>query len=312
MDTMVIALTVSSAVLAFGIALFVLSMTMQHQVVVGERVKALADSQGDSKAMQEQGKERRKRTRLPISKMFEEQLSTAGIHMRAEEFLMIWIFLVTVPAGIMLFLGAGIMPAIVIILVAIIMPPMFVRSRRKKQLALFESQLGDALMLIGNCLRSGLTFQQALGSIAKEMQDPIAKEFARVVKEIQLGTSMEDALENMLRRIDSQELMLTISAVQIQHQVGGNLMEVLQNISSTIVDRQKLKSDIKVMTASGRTSGLIIGMLPVAIGGILMLVNDEYIQTFFTTSAGTIMLAAAAALEVIGFLVIRKIINIKY
>jgi tight adherence protein B len=243
---------------------------------------------------------------------FEEQLSTAGIRMRAEEFLMVWIFLVVVPAGLMILLGAGVMPIIVILSLALIAPPLFVKSRKKKQLELFDSQLGDALMLIGNCLRSGLTFQQAMGSIAKEMQDPIAKEFSRVVKEIQLGTSLENALENMLNRIDSQELMLTISAVQIQHQVGGNLMEVLHNISSTITDRQKLKDDIKVMTASGRMSGLIIGMLPIAIGGILMLVNGDYIQTFFTTTIGTVMLVVAGVMETLGFLVIRKIINIKY
>ncbi|MEX1308048.1 MAG: type II secretion system F family protein [Eubacteriales bacterium] len=312
MDSKLLALTISSGLLVFGIALFVFSMVMRHQVVVGERIKALTDEQSNRIRTEEEKKEKKNRTRLPISKMFEEQLSTAGIHMRAEEFLLFWIFLIAAPAGLMVLFGAGIMPLIVVISVAIVMPPIFVRSRRKKQLALFEAQLGDALMLIGNCLRSGLTFQQAMGSIAKEMQDPIAKEFSRVVKEIQLGTGLESALENMLRRIDSQELMLTISAVQIQHQVGGNLMEVLQNISSTITDRQKLKEDIKVMTASGRMSGLIIGLLPVMIGGILMLVNGEYIQTFFTTKAGTIMLIVAGVMEFIGFLVIRKIINIKY
>ncbi len=312
MDNKVISLTIAAGIMVFGMALLILSFIMQHEITVGERVKALTNEQGDEKKARKQETAHKKKSRLPVSKMFEEQLSSAGIHMRAEEFLMVWIFLVVVPAGLMILLGAGIMPIIVILAVALSVPPVFVSSRKKKQLEVFESQLGDALMLIGNCLRSGLTFQQAMGSIAKEMQDPIAKEFSRVVKEIQLGTSLESALENMMNRIDSQELMLTISAVQIQHQVGGNLMDVLTNISSTITDRQKLKDDIKVMTASGRMSGLIIGMLPVAIGGILMLVNGEYIQTFFTTNTGKVMLVIAGVMEFLGFLVIRKIINIKY
>ena len=312
MNPTLIALTISAAVLAFGVALLILSITMQHQVAVGDRIKMLSDKQGDKKKVQAREANQKKRSKLPVSKMFEEQLSTAGIHMRAEEFLLVWIFLIAVPIGLMMLFGAGIMPIIVILSLVLVAPPIFVRSRRRKQLELFESQLGDALMLIGNCLRSGLTFQQSMASIAKEMQDPIAKEFGRVVKEIQLGTSLDGALENMMHRIDSQELMLTISAVQIQHQVGGNLMEVLQNISSTITDRQKLKDDIKVMTASGRMSGLIIGLLPVAIGGILMLVNGNYIQSFFTSNMGKIMLIVAAVMEILGFLVIRKIINIKY
>ena len=312
MSIAVIALTIASGILVFGIALLVFSMTMEHRIIAAERIKALSTEQDNRNIEIARKKEKKKRTKLPVSKMFEEQLSTAGIHMRAEEFLMFWIILIIGPASLMALLGAGIMPLIVIIALALFLPPVFVSSRKKKQLILFESQLGDALMLIGNCLRSGLTFQQAMGSIAKEMQDPIAKEFSRVVKEIQLGTGLESALDNMVRRIDSQELMLAISAVQIQHQVGGNLMEVLHNISSTISDRQKLKDDIRVMTASGRMSGTVIGMLPVVIGGLLMLVNGDYIQSFFTTKAGTVMLIVAGVMEALGFLVIRKIINIKY
>jgi len=236
----------------------------------------------------------------------------AGISMRGEEFLIIWMGLIIVPALLMILFSANIISIIAMVAFAVIVPPLFVRSRRRKQLILFDNQLGDALLLIGNCLRSGLTFQQAMGSIAKEMQDPIAKEFARVVKEIQLGTALDDALENMLRRIGSQELMLTISAIQIQQQIGGNLTDILQNISSTILDRQKLKSDIRVMTATGRTSGMVIGAMPLVVGGILMLVNPGYIETFFTTQIGTAMLIGAAVMEVLGFLVIRKVIDIKY
>jgi len=313
MDIKLVMLALSAGVMLFGIFLLVLSIAMRHQVAVADRVKMLAGTEERAvKTETFEDKQKKKKTKLPVSKMFEEQLSMAGISMRGEEFLIIWIGLIIVPALFMILLDANIISTIAIVAFAVVLPPVFVRSRRRKQLILFDNQLGDALLLIGNCLRSGLTFQQAMGSIAKEMQDPIAKEFSRVVKEVQLGTGLDDALENMLRRIGSQELMLTISAVQIQHQIGGNLMEILQNISSTIMDRQKLKSDIRVMTASGRTSGLVIGALPLIVGGLLMLINPGYIEMFFSTDIGTAMLIGAGVMEVLGFLVIRKVIDIKY
>ncbi len=115
-----------------------------------------------------------------------------------------------------------------------------------------------------------------------------------------------------MKRVRSTDLMLTVSAVQIQRQVGGNLLEILENTSKTIKERIKLKDDIRVMTASGRISSIVVGMLPVAIGGLLMLINPSYIQTFFDTSMGVIMLVVAAGMEITGFLIIKKIATIKY
>jgi tight adherence protein B len=151
-----------------------------------------------------------------------------------------------------------------------------------------------------------------MANIAHEMPDPIAREFARTAKEIQLGNSMDTALDNMVQRVRSTDLMLTVSAVQIQRQVGGNLLEILENISVTIRERIKLKDDIRVMTASGRISSVVVGLIPVAIGGLLMLINPSYIQTFFDTPMGIGMLTAAAGMEIIGFLIIKKIVTIKY
>jgi tight adherence protein B len=187
-----------------------------------------------------------------------------------------------------------------------------VNKRKSKRLVLFEKQLGDALVLIGNCLRAGMTFHQAMANVAKEMPDPIAKEFSRTVKEIQLGSATDDALERLAERVKSKDLLITVSAVQIQREVGGNLLEIIETISQTIKDRAKIRDDIRVMSAQGRSSGIIIGMLPLAIGGILALVNPDYVMTFFDTKAGTIMLIVAGCMEVTGFFIINRIVNIKY
>ncbi len=304
-------LTISAGLFVFFAMLFVLSLLLRHKIEINTRVKMLF---GDMEAIERPTRERKqkKRARLPISQVLVEELSSAGIRMRPEEFLLVWAFLAIVPGVIMIIAGIHSISIIAAVTLGLILPLVIVQRKKKKQLDLFEKQLGDALMLIGNCLRSGLTFQQAMVSISKEMKDPIAREFAITVKEVQLGSNLDEALGNMQRRVKSTELMLAVSAVQIQHQVGGNLMEILRNISETIVERQKLKDDIKVLTATGRTSGVIVGLLPAALGGILMLINPEYIQTFFNTTMGTAMLIVAAIMELIGFLLIKKTITIKY
>jgi len=303
-------LIISSSVFMFLSAFVILSMLSKNAVKVSKRIKELTGEENKKKPLQRG--ERKKRSKIAVSKVFAEELSTAGMRMRPEEFLILWIFISLFPGAIMFLLGVHPITIVAVVAIGIIIPPIIVRRRKNKQIVIFEQQLGDALLLIGNCLRSGLTFQQAMGSIAKEMNDPIAKEFSRAVKEIQLGTNIDTALSNMLSRVKSTDLMLTISAVQIQHQVGGNLMEILHNISGTITERQKLKDDIKVMTATGRISGIVVGILPIALGGILMLINPEYIQTFFNTSIGTALLIVAGVMEIVGFLFIKKIITIKY
>jgi tight adherence protein B len=306
----IILLTTSVGIFVFFIAVIIFAFASKNEIKVNNRIKELSGEKTDKAPLRQ--KQSKKKSKLTVSKAFAEELSTSGIRMRPEEFLILWLFVSFLPAVIMILLGVHPITIVATVAIGLVMPPIIVRRRKNKQVVIFEKQLGDALMLIGNCLRSGLTFQQAMGSIAKEMNDPIGREFARAVKEIQLGTNLDTALTNMQRRVKSTDLLLTISAVQIQHQVGGNLMEILSNISGTITERQKLKDDIKVMTATGRMSGIVVGMLPIGIGGILMLINPEYIQTFFNTSLGTIMLIVSGVMEIIGFLLIKKVITIKY
>ena len=140
----------------------------------------------------------------------------------------------------------------------------------------------------------------------------IGVEFSRVCNEIRYGATLDEALENMVNRIKSPDLMLVVSAVCIQRTTGGNLSEILTTISNTIRDRLKIKGEIRSITAQGRTSGLIIGALPAFIAVALMLINPSYMSTFFTTSTGRIMLIVCVVMEIFGFLAIRKVVTVKY
>jgi tight adherence protein B len=149
-------------------------------------------------------------------------------------------------------------------------------------------------------------------SISEEMQEPIGKEFALTVREINMGVDMDTALDNMVDRVRSTDLMMTVAAVKIQRQVGGNLLEILVSISSTIKDRLRLKNDIRVMTAQGRMSALIIGLLPVFLALMLMIINPTYLLKFVQKPAGIAMLAVGLVMEIIGFVFVRKVVTITY
>ena len=225
---------------------------------------------------------------------------------------MIWGISALVPAGLVALFNFNIFVCTALVAAGTTLPPFLLRSAWKKRMALFDKQLSDALAIIGNCLRAGFSFNQAIESIAAEMPDPIAKEFAKTIREIRLGFAMEKALNNMVERLKNTDLELIVSAVLIQRLVGGNLSEILDNIADTIKQRLKLKGEIKVLTATGRTSGMVVGMLPVFLMGVLMLINPGYVGMFFNSAIGIAMLAAGGVLEFIGFMVVKKIVDIKF
>jgi tight adherence protein B len=240
------------------------------------------------------------------------ELLLANIMMKPEEFAMVWLLVAFLPSGLVALFTQNAMSSITLAVVGAVLPIMFINSRKKKRTLAFETQLGDALIVTCNCLRSGLTFQQAMETIAKEMEEPINVEFGRAITEMQYGLSLEDALNDMGTRIKSPDLMLMVSAVAIQRQTGGNLSEILETIAETIKERFKIKSDIKTMSAQGRVSGMLIGGLPVVLGAFLMVINPNYMILLFTDPLGRIMIAVSVIMETIGFLLIRKVVNIKY
>ncbi len=191
------------------------------------------------------------------------------------------------------------------------LPRFYVKYLQGKRLKDFNNQLGDAINLLANGLRSGYSLLQAMDAVSREMSPPMSEEYQRVVREIGLGLSNERAMNNMLRRIPSDDLDLMITAVNVQHEVGGNLAEILETISHTIRERIRIKGEIKVLTAQGMISGYVISFLPVGLGLVLFAMNPTYMGAMFQEPCGWAMIAVGVVLITIGFIAIRKIVNIE-
>ena len=251
------------------------------------------------------------RTRLRRLDQIADELYVAGIALRAEEFITIWVLTGAILPAIALFLGAPMSLSIGLVIVGAAAPIGFVTLKRNRRLTQFGKQLSDAMTVICNALRAGQSFQTALKNVGEEMEEPISREFLRVFRETQLGMPLEASLMRLVQRTKNPDLDLMCSAVIIQRQIGGNLAAILENISETINQRIRMRGEVKAMTSAGRLSGFIIGALPIFIIVLLMFINPGYVDMFFTTQSGRIMLMVSVVLETIGFLLVRKIINIK-
>jgi len=190
-------------------------------------------------------------------------------------------------------------------------PSIYLKIQQRRRLSAFDNQLGDTINLLVNSLRSGYSLLQSMETVAKELPPPISVEFARVVQEISLGLSNEQAMNNMLRRIQSDDLDLMLTAVNVQHEVGGNLAEILEVIGYTIRERVRIKGEIRVLTAQGIISSYVISFLPVGLGLLLFLMNPDYMGAMFQELCGWIMIGVAVTGIVVGFIATQKIVRIE-
>jgi tight adherence protein B len=241
----------------------------------------------------------------------ETQITQAHIMLKVEEF--ITIELITA-LGFLIF-GLIIFSikliALPFAIVGFFFPTLIVSIKKKNILKKIDQQLPETIMLLSNSLKAGYSFMQAVDVASKELPPPISLEFKQLLKEVNLGVNTESALANLTGRVQSEDMKLVILAVLIQRQIGGNLSEILDNISDTIRARIKLKGEINVLTAQGRISGLIISLLPVALGFALYVVNPTYIIVLFTEPIGMMMIGASVVMQLIGIFFIRKIIRIE-
>ena len=216
------------------------------------------------------------------NRVLEHRLIRAGMPLRSGEFVVLCGCSAMLGLLLLFVAGRSMVMASIGAVVGFMLPFLLMNIKTGKRIKLFNRQLGDALILIANSLRTGYSFMQALDMVAKEMKPPISSEFARTVKEMNLGTTTESALGNMAKRINSEDLDLVLTAVLIQRQVGGNLSEVLDNIARTIRERVRIRGEIKTLTAQGRLSGFVVGLLPVIMGCIIYVLNPEYVKVLFT------------------------------
>ncbi len=200
---------------------------------------------------------------------------------------------------------------IIIGLLCLPLPLMIVRFFKRRRDRKFNVQLVDALFGMGNALRAGFSLPLAFEMIAREMENPMGQEMRLVVQEMRVGVSMEDALRHLAARMPSQDLDLLITAILISREVGGNLTEVFDNIADTIRDRLRLQGKIRALTAQGKLQGVVVSLLPLAIAFGLNALNPVFFRPMYTTTLGGVFLGAIVTMEVLGALLIRKIVAIK-
>lgn len=191
------------------------------------------------------------------------------------------------------------------------LPLLYVRQKRRKRFRLFVEQLPDALEMMIRSLQAGHSFASALQAVATEMPNPVAREFGKAYEEQNLGLSLKVALENLIERIPILDLKLCVTAILIQREVGGNLSEVLANISHTIRERFRIEGEIRVKTAQARLSGYIVSALPFLFFFWINVTNPKYFRVLYEQPAGKYLLAAAVLMQLIGWLVIRRILRIQ-
>jgi tight adherence protein B len=184
----------------------------------------------------------------------------------------------------------------------------FLQARRKKA---FDKQLGDTIILLSNALKAGYSFAQAVSTVSKSANPPIAEEFSRATREMALGISVDDALNHMVKRNVSEDFDLIVTAVQIHRVVGGNLAEILDTIAHTIRERVRIKGEISSLTAQARASGWIITVLPIALAAMLCVISPDYFTPMFHQTMGIVMLAIGGFSMAIGFALIQKIVKIE-
>mgnify|MGYP001772793302 CR=1 FL=1 len=191
------------------------------------------------------------------------------------------------------------------------LPRLWVKTLQNRRLKAFNSQLPDAITLLANSMRSGYSLLQAMETVAKEMPQPISEEFGRVVYEVGIGLPLQRALNNMVRRVRSDDLDLMATAIIIQHEVGGNLADILDTINETIRERVRILGEIRALTAQQRLTGYIIGFLPIGLTLIIYMINRSYISNLFNDPWGLVMLGIGGFMMVLGFFIIRAITKIE-
>jgi tight adherence protein B len=241
------------------------------------------------------------------------ELARADLKFKVAEYYAL-VFMATV---IVAFLGWLLQPSIVSAIIGgvigFFLPRIYVKRQQAVRLNKFNDQLGDMLNLMVNGLRAGYSTMQAMEAVSRELPAPISDEFHRVVQEMQIGIPMERALDNLLRRIPSDDLDFVITAINVQREVGGNLSEILDTISFTIRERVRIKGEIRVMTATVRTSATVLSLIPVFLTLALWFISPEYIGTFFDRGplCGWLAIGTVVGMIVSGYLVMMKIADIE-
>jgi tight adherence protein B len=221
----------------------------------------------------------------------------------------------SIAAVAMVFLAAsllwGLLYGLILGGIAALAPVAYVSHQRRDRQSKFERQLPDTLTLLASSLRAGFSFMQGLEAVAQEIGNPMRRELQRVFTEVRLGRSPEDALEDAADRMGSNDLAWTVMAIKIQREVGGNLAALLDTVADTMQKRERIRREVKALTAEGRLSAVILGLVPPIAGVLLFLAAPDYMDALFDEAIGVVALVSGAALAVVGWFWLRRIVDIE-
>ncbi len=249
---------------------------------------------------------------INLLRALEQQMWQAGLYLRVSEMLLI----ILMAFGGGLFAGQALWHDMTLSLLPAfafgLAPIIFIRIRRSRRMKAFDTQLPSALELVKSSLEAGHSLNRGLQVVVQEFADPLGSEFRTVLEQTRIGLPMPRALDDLLKRVPGDDLRLLVVAVKVQTQVGSSLAAIIGRLSEIVRTRQRLRLQIKALTAQSRMGGYIVGALPAAVLGIFSLVQPSYAQVLFTDPTGIKILKAAIVLDLIAYVTINKLVKVKY
>lgn len=240
----------------------------------------------------------------------ERALESADMPLRAGEALFFYLALAFVLFALSIVVSGSFVVALIVLGLLVMVPPAFLKYKAKRRRVKFQAMLPDTLQLMAGSLKAGYSMMQGLEAVSQEVEDPMGKELRRIVVESRLGRPLEESMEDAADRMSSPDFSWAVMAIRIQREVGGNLAELLLTVAETMVQRERLRRDVKALTAEGRVSAIVLGILPVALGFVMFAINPEYISVLFHKTVGQMMLVGSILLALAGFFWMKKTIEI--
>ncbi len=207
--------------------------------------------------------------------------------------------------------GGRFLPALIGLVLGVVIPWVYLAHKESHRQAAFYSQLPDTLQLLAGSLAAGYSLPQAVDTVVREGQDPMAAEFNRALVEARLGVPIEEALDNIADRMNSEDFHWVVLAIRVQREVGGNLAEVLTTVAATLRERERLRRQVQVLSAEGRLSAVIIALIPIMFALFLVVVRPEYIEPLYTTVIGLVMLGFGALMMLVGIIWLRRVVQVE-
>ena len=322
---MIIITAIISGILIFLMFVFFIEYTKKSRAAINQRMRYYADgtftARGEAPVVPDENLTERfmdfvrgiakNLQKVRRAESLDLKMQQAGLPLLGSEYLVIAVIGALLAGAATMLLTLQFSSAVLVAIIALIAEWFYVNYRIDSRRKAFVNQLGDCLTTVANAMRAGFSFLQSMDLVAKEMEPPISEEFGRAMREINLGTRMEKAMEDMDARVDSPDFSLVVTAVLIQRQVGGNLSQILDTISGTINERIRMRREVMALTAQGRASGWVLAALPIGLAAVLSLINPGYLTPLLEDPIGQIAIGGAIFMEIVGFIVINRIVDIE-